>query len=152
MGRLSLGDCRAGERSGRHFLTAANPDRDTLVALDFERDDGNQMTLDGAREFLGPISDKLNRKAVLYSGETAKTALGNSNDSFFGSHRLWLAQYGNSPSVQRSWQTYWLWQYTDGSAGPGRKAVPGITGDRMHRLDCDFFPGSADDLKAQWAS
>jgi lysozyme len=134
-----------------NFLQWAKPDKDTLVALDFERDDGNQMTLDGAREFLGLISDKLNRKAVLYSGDTVKTALGKKNDPFFGSHRLWLAQYGSSPSVQRSWKNYWLWQYTDGSLGPGRKAVPGLSGDRMHRLDCDFFPGTGGDLQAQWA-
>jgi GH25 family lysozyme M1 (1,4-beta-N-acetylmuramidase) len=134
-----------------NFLKTAKPDKDTLVALDYERDDGNQMTLDGAREFLGLISDRLNRKAVLYSGDTAKTALGKKSDSFFGSHRLWLAQYGNSPSVQRSWKNFWLWQYTDGAIGPGRKTVPGIPGDRQNRLDCDHFSGSADDLKAQWA-
>jgi len=135
-----------------NFLALAKPDKDTLVALDFERDDGNQMTLDGAREFLGLISDKLKRKAVLYSGDTAKAALGKKSDSFFGSHRLWLAQYGSSPTVQRSWKNYWLWQYTDGTLGPGRKTVPGIPGDRMNRLDCDYFPGTAEELKAQWAS
>jgi len=135
-----------------NFLDWADPDQHTLVALDFERDDGNQMTLDGARQFLDLINTKLNRKAVLYSGDTAKTALGKKNDSFFGSHRLWLAQYGNSPSVQRSWKTYWLWQYTDGSVGPGRKTVPGLPGDRMGRLDCNYFASSTDDLRTQWAS
>jgi GH25 family lysozyme M1 (1,4-beta-N-acetylmuramidase) len=98
------------------------------------------------------ISQKLNRKAVLYSGDTVKSALGKKNDAFFGSHRLWLAQYGNSPVVQRSWKSFWLWQYTDGSTGPGRKTVPGLPGDRMGRLDCNFFSGSPADLKAQWAS
>jgi GH25 family lysozyme M1 (1,4-beta-N-acetylmuramidase) len=134
-----------------NFLKWADPDKNTLVALDYELDVGNQMTLDGAREFLGLINDKLKRKAVLYSGDTVKTALGKKNDSFFGSHRLWLAQYGNTPVVQRSWKTYWLWQYTDGAKGPGRKTVPGIPGDRLNRLDCDHFAGSIDDLKAQWA-
>ncbi|HEV7407980.1 MAG TPA: GH25 family lysozyme [Bradyrhizobium sp.] len=135
-----------------NFLTAADPDEDTLVALDFERDVDNQMTLQGAREFLGMISDKLHRKAVLYSGDTAKSALGTRIDPFFGSHRLWLAQYGNHPSVQGSWQNFWLWQYTDGTLGPGRKTVPGIPGDRSNRLDCDYFAGTEADLKAQWAS
>jgi GH25 family lysozyme M1 (1,4-beta-N-acetylmuramidase) len=135
-----------------NFLNWAKPGKDTLLALDYERDAGNQMTLDGAREFLGLINDKLGRKAILYSGDVAKTALGKRNDPFFGSHRLWLAQYGNNPVAQRSWKTYWLWQYTDGNIGPGRKTVPGIPGNRQNCLDCDFFPGSADDLKAQWAS
>jgi hypothetical protein len=136
-----------------HFLKLVEPDKykDTLLALDYERDVGNQMTLDGAREFLGLINDKTKRKAVLYSGDTAKAALGEENDTFFGSHRLWLAQYGSSPVVQRSWKAYWLWQYADGSAGPGRTTVPGIPGDRLNRLNCDYFAGSDDDLKAQWA-
>ncbi|MGV7214901.1 GH25 family lysozyme [Bradyrhizobium sp. UFLA05-112] len=134
-----------------NFLDWADPDKDTLVALDFERDDGNQMTLEGAREFLELVNNELGRKAVLYSGDTLKTALGNRSEPFFGSHRLWLAQYGNHLTVQRSWQTYWLWQYTDGEKGPGRKTVPGIPGDRRKRLDCDQFAGSVDDLKAQWA-
>jgi lysozyme len=137
-----------------NFLKIANPDANTLVALDYETDVGNQMTLDGAREFLGLINNKLNRKAVLYSGNVAKEALvGQKNDPFFGSHRLWLAQYGIAPSAQKSWKTYWLWQYTDGSAHtPGCKTVPGIPGDRANQLDCNHFVGAADDLKAQWAS
>lgn len=134
-----------------NFLAWADPDKDTLVALDYERDDGNQMTLDGAREFLQLVNDRLKRKAVLYSGDTVKSALGKKSDAFFGSHRLWLAQYGNNPSVHRSWKSYWLWQYTDGEKGPGRKTVPGIPGDRLNRLDCDHFPSSLEDLKAQWA-
>ncbi len=135
-----------------NFLKKADPDKDTLLALDYERDVGNQMTLDGAREFLSLINEKVGRKAILYSGDVVKTALGRKNDSFFGSHRLWLAQYGSHPVVQRSWKTYWLWQYTDGNIGPGRKTVPGIPGNRQNFLDCDFYPGSFDDLKAQWAS
>jgi len=115
-----------------NFLTVAKPDKDTLVALDYERTPGNQMTLDGAREFLSLVNDKLGRKAVLYSGDVAKSALGTKKDAFFGGHRLWLAQYGDRPQVQRSWKNYWLWQYTDGNVGPGRKTVPGIPGNRQN--------------------
>jgi lysozyme len=135
-----------------NFLSKADPDKDTLLALDFERDVGNQMTLEGAREFLSLINERVGRKAILYSGDVVKSGLGKKKDPFFGSHRLWLAQYGSTPVVQPSWKTYWLWQYTDGNIGPGRKTVPGIPGNRQNFLDCDFFAGSADDLKAQWAS
>lgn len=136
----------------KNFLDAAKPDATTLVALDFETDAGNQMTLDGARQFLQGIQNALGRRAVLYSGSTVKEALGATKDAFFGEHRLWLAQYGDSPSVQASWDTFWLWQYTDGNVGPDPKKVPGIPGDSLGHLDCDRFVGTEALLRAQWAS
>ncbi len=135
-----------------NFLNFAKPDANTLVALDYEQDTGGQMTLDGARQFLQGIEAKLGRKAVLYSGSLIKSTLGSTKDAYFGSHRLCLAQYGNTPSVQASWSTYWLWQYTDGTAGPGPRTCPGIPGNSAGNLDCDKFQGSEAELKAQWAS
>jgi lysozyme len=71
-----------------NFLKTANPDDQTLVALDFE---DIRMTLAQARDFIGLVAQKLGRKPILYSGHLIKEKLGNKNDSFFGSHRLWLA-------------------------------------------------------------
>ena len=135
-----------------NFLTAAKPDANTLVALDFETTKGNQMTLDQARQFLTLIAQKLGRKAVIYSGNLLKESLGNQKDAFFGSHRLWLAQYGDTPVVQKSWSKFWLWQYTDGIAGPEKRTVDGIPGNEKGQLDCDFYAGTAAQLKAEWAS
>jgi hypothetical protein len=90
---------------------------------------------------------------VIYGGSLLKEMLGSKKDPFFGGHRLWLAQYGNHPTVQASWERFWLWQYTDGSAdGPGPKTVPGIPGDSKDQLDCDHFLGSAAQLASDWAS
>jgi GH25 family lysozyme M1 (1,4-beta-N-acetylmuramidase) len=135
-----------------NFLGAARPDADTLVALDFERDVGNQMSLQGARDFLAEIQERLGRRAVLYSGSTIKGALGQSKDPFFGQHRLWLAQYGPVAKVQSSWDGYWLWQHTDGSVGPGPRHAPGIPGNANGELDCNRFHGSPEQLAAEWAS
>jgi GH25 family lysozyme M1 (1,4-beta-N-acetylmuramidase) len=135
-----------------NFLNTAAPDSNTLLALDFEADAGNQMTLDGARQFLQGILSGLGRRAVLYSGILVKTSLGNTVDPFFGAHRLWLSQYGSQPKVQASWNSYWLWQYTDGTAGPGPYTAPGIPGDAAGHLDCNHFMGSAAQLAQQWAS
>lgn len=135
-----------------NFLAFAQPDKHTLVALDYEQDAGNQMTLDGARQFLQGIEAKLGRKAVLYSGSLIKSELGSTKDAYFGSHRLWLAQYGSVPSVQASWSNYWLWQYTDGTAGPGPRSCPGIPGNSTGNLDCNGFTGDPAHLAAQWAS
>jgi GH25 family lysozyme M1 (1,4-beta-N-acetylmuramidase) len=130
-----------------NFLRVAKPDDTTLVALDFEDDPGNQMTLQGARDFLTQIETRLGRRAVIYSGHTLKGALGNAKDPFFGQHRLWLAQYGPTPVPQASWAKHWLWQYSAGQA-----QVPGIPGNANGELDCNRFHGQPDQLAAEWAS
>lgn len=135
-----------------NFLQWAEPDKNTLVALDYERTGGNQMTLDDARDFLTILGTSLNRKPVIYGGDLLKDDLGNKKDLFFGSHRLWLAQYGNHPVVQVSWDQFWLWQYTDGESGPDPKTVPGIPGDSKGRLDCDHYVGASSQLADDWAS
>ena len=98
------------------------------------------------------LGEKLGRKPVLYGGGLLKGVLGSRKDQFFGSHRLWLAQYGDHPAVQPSWSNFWLWQYTDGEDGPDMKTVTGIPGDSRGRLDCDHYPGSPERLAAEWAS
>jgi lysozyme len=146
----------------KNFLGAAEPDENTLVALDYEplvvkdRKTGEKidktMTLDQARDFMSRIAKQLGRKPILYSGHLIKDQLGNSIDPFFGSHRLWLAQYGPVPRVQKSWKKQWLWQYTDGEVGPDPKQVPGIPGDPKGRVDCDSYEGTEQQLKDEWAS
>ena len=136
----------------KNFLSWANPDASTLVALDWEPTPGTQMTPEIAREFLTLLQQKLGRNAVIYSGHTAKEYLGDRPDAFFGAHRLWLAQYGTHASVQSSWKNYWLWQYSDGEHGPHPSAIPGIAGDSKGRVDCNAYGGSPADLAAQWAS
>lgn len=130
-----------------NFLDWAAPDEDTLVALDFERDSGSQMTLDIAREFLDLLHQKLGRRAVIYSGNLIKEQLGSRIDTFFGEHRLWLAQYGPVAKVQRSWSTYWLWQYAERVA-----SIPGLPGNAVGAIDLDHFAGTEQDLATQWAS
>jgi GH25 family lysozyme M1 (1,4-beta-N-acetylmuramidase) len=110
------------------------------------------MDLAHAHDFLDILNHRLGRRAVLYSGETVKSSLGDRKDAFFGHHRLWLAQYGPTPQVQASWKRYWLWQYTNGSDGPGPKTVPGISGDANGELDCDHYAGSEAALRQEWAA
>ncbi|HZZ66647.1 MAG TPA: glycoside hydrolase family 25 protein [Phenylobacterium sp.] len=135
-----------------NFLAVAQPNAQTLVALDYEATPGDQMTLDLARGFSDGVFAALGRRPVIYGGILLKTDLGATVDAFFGSHRLWLAQYGPAPAVQASWQTFWLWQYTDGTSGPGCQAVTGVPGNAAGDLDCDYFQGATADLTAQWAS
>jgi hypothetical protein len=77
------------------------------------------MTLEQAKLFLELIGREIgDHRCVVYSGNVAKEALGDLRDAYMGEHRLWLAQYGSRPVVQRSWEKYWLWQYSDGNVGP----------------------------------
>jgi lysozyme len=135
-----------------NFMDWARPDASTLVALDFETSVGDQMTRDGMRAYCEQMFAKLGRRVVIYGGDVLKSALGPTPDPFYRDHRLWLAQYGNTPVAPASWSSFWLWQYTDGVSGPGLKTVPGIPGDANNHLDCDYFAGTDADLAAQWAS
>lgn len=123
-----------------NFFSHAEPDSDTLMALDFEDNPASQMTLAEARLFLQLADSALGRKLVLYSGNRAKDLLGNTVDTFLGSHRLWLPQYGPVAKVQLSWTKYWLWQYSE----TGRLA--GTDG----AIDLNAYSGS--DLATEWAS
>ena len=124
-----------------NFLSHAQPDANTLLALDFEDNPHTQMTLEQARSWLRLVEGQVGRPAVIYSGNRIKDLLGARVDPAFSSSRLWLAQYGPRAVVQASWGTQWLWQYSE----TGR--LPGTDG----AIDLNFFGGSAEDLAQQWA-
>ena len=133
-----------------HFLAVAEPDAQTLVALDWE--DVPHLGAPGAdqaRAFLERIEDRLGRKAVIYSGNVAKEAI-KDKDSYFGSHRLWLCQYGPAWRVQQSWTVPWLWQNNGDNYGPGPHEIPGLKG--LCDNNCLVEPMTEADLLAQWAS
>ena len=126
----------------KHFLDTAKPDGQTLMALDHEPNNGDELDLDGAQAFLESARDQLGRKLVLYSGNLIKEQLGDDDNEFFGSHRLWLAQYGPVPRPQASWDKPWLWQYSE------HGVVPGASGS----LDLNSYSFPDEQLKAEWAS
>ncbi|MCC6780461.1 MAG: glycoside hydrolase family 25 protein [Hyphomicrobiales bacterium] len=127
------------------FLRVAQPDDQTLLALDYEVD---AVSLDQAREFIEQVERKVGCSVVVYSGSTIKEKLGDRVDPWWGARRLWLAQYSSHPVVQRSWSNYWLWQYTGDGAGPPPHQVPGIEIDGG--LDINHWDGSDDELRMQW--
>jgi lysozyme len=144
-----------------HFLTVSEPDADTLVALDWEdvphspSKTGVNALMSGAppasaaRVFLERIEDRLGRKAVIYSGNVAKEQIKGA-DAYFGSHRLWLCQYGPAWRVQQSWQRPWLWQNNGDNDGPGPHEIPGLKGLCDNNTIVD--PMTVADLLAQWAA
>ena len=110
-----------GIKEADFFLNVAEPDKDLVLALDWENT-AHTPNAKQARAFLERIEEKLGRKAVIYSGNVAKEKI-IGKDTFFGSHLLWLAQYANHWKVQESWTKPWLWQY---GSEITKTRVPGI--------------------------
>lgn len=122
------------------FFSHAEPDVNTLMALDFEDNPHSQMTLFQAKQFLDLADAKLGRKLVLYSGNRIKDLLGAHADPFLGSHRLWLPQYGPIAKTQASWVSPWLWQYSESGKLPGTAGA----------IDLNLYTGT--NLAQEWAS
>jgi lysozyme len=135
-----------------NFLRFAAPDPDELFCLDWEDNSGNTMSKDNAKTWITEVETALNRpdECVIYSGNTAKEALGDTADPFFGDRRLWLCHYtSGTPTWQKSWDNYWLWQFTDGQIGPKPHEIDGIGPCDINSFDRD---GGAEELIRTWAS
>lgn len=138
-----------GKAEADFFLSVAQPDKNTLVCLDWENVGGGSPTANQARAFLERIEEKLGRKAVIYSGNVAKERIVG-KDVYFSTHKLWLCQYGLKWKVQQSWQYPWLWQNNGDAFGPGPHNIPGIKDNCDN--NCIVEPMTAERLKNEWAS
>jgi GH25 family lysozyme M1 (1,4-beta-N-acetylmuramidase) len=149
-GAYHFGDASDVKLQVANFLGWAQIDGESLFALDFESNGSNTMSIDQARDWIEQVEDGLGREGqtVIYGGDLIKEELGNRADEFFGSRRLWLAQYGNEAVVQCSWDSYWLWQYSGDGMGPEPHTVDGINGD----CDCNYYSGSVEQLVSEWAT
>jgi len=132
------------------FIETADPDPQTLMALDHE--DAN-VRLANARSFIEAAEAVLGRKLVLYSGFLIKEQIvkATAEDiAFFAGRRLWLCHYtppGQSPTWPKPWDKPWLWQFTGDGYGPQPHAVPGV----QDSMDVNSFDGTDDELAAAWA-
>jgi GH25 family lysozyme M1 (1,4-beta-N-acetylmuramidase) len=150
-GAYHFGDASDVDAQVANFLGYAEIDADTLFCLDFEDDGDNTMSLSQAHDFICGVEDGLSRpgECVLYSGNLIKECLGDRPDDFWGSRRLWLAQYSSTPSWPAAWDSFWLWQYTDGADGPKPHTVDGCD---AGGIDCNSYDGDPEQLAAEWAS
>jgi len=135
-----------------NYLRFACPDPDELFCLDWEDNPsgGGKMTLANVKTWISAVEGALNRpnQCVLYGGNTIKEALGSEVDEFLFSRRLWLCQYGSTPTWPPTWDSYWLWQFTDGEVGPTPHSVDGIGPCDINSYD----RGPEEQLIAEWAS
>jgi lysozyme len=134
-----------------HFLTIAQPDEKTLITLDFEAnplDAANSMSLDQADMFIQHIRTKTGRFPVFYTGAWyINPFLKVTTTSLAAQCPLWIAAYASKPPVPRLWETWTLWQYTDGTVGNEPRKTAGIV-----KADRNLFNGSEADLRAWWGT
>src|SRR5215471_5440604 len=136
----------------RNFMNFACPDPDELFCLDWEDNPSGsgKMSISQAKDWITQVETALGRpnECVVYGGNTIKEAIGDSSDDFFAARRLWLCQYGSTPSwPENTWDSYWLWQFTDGVYGPTPHSIDGVG-----PCDINSYKGSAIQLAAEWAS
>jgi lysozyme len=152
-GAYHFGDGSDVQAQVNNFVQTAQIDEASLFALDFEDYSGNTMSLASAQAWIIGVEAQLGRanQCVLYSGNLIKEKLDGapaSQQKFFGQRRLWLAQYGSTPSWPDCWESFWLWQYSGDGTGPSPHTVDGISGD----CDCNSYDGTPQELAAEWAS
>jgi lysozyme len=147
-GAYAFGTGADGVEQAQHFLDIVQPNGQTLLALDFEANaQGPSMNLEEARSFVTHVKEATGNWPVLYSGYYIKQLLGSNLDPVLGQCPLWLSQYGPTAVVPVNWQTWTLWQYTDGAAGPEPHDVPGAG-----RCDRNYYNGETTDLQANWGN
>lgn len=129
-----------------HFIQTVEPRVYDLLVLDFERNpSGTSMSLQQAEQFVSEVQSRTGRWPGLYSGNYIKELLGEAHNAVLAQCWFWLSEYGPTARVPTNWNTWTMWQYTDGTIGPEPHGVPGIG-----NCDRDTFNGSEDQLKKLW--
>lgn len=141
-----------------HFFDVAQPDGQTLMALDFEDNRASQMTLANAVAFLQLADQKLGRPLWVYSGNRIKELIVNASDEVrqvFGQRHFWLCEYG---AVARMvdvnghplpWSSYTLWQFSGDSVGPLPHTIPGML---TKGIDLNTYSGTREQIAEEWVS
>jgi lysozyme len=127
-GAYHFGTGDDGGAQADFFLQTVQPAAGDLLVLDFEENlpHGPTMTLDQARDFVARVQAVTGRWPGLYGGHYLKESLGAQDDPVLSSCWLWLSQYGPYAVIPSAWDSWTMWQYTDGSVGPEPHPVDGI--------------------------
>lgn len=147
-GAYHFGNGDDGVSQADFFLKTVQPNEQTILVLDFESNTaGSTMSLQDARDFVTHIQVITGIWPGLYGGSYLKEQLGSQADPILQNCWLWLAQYGPTAVLPPGWQTWTLWQYTDGHLVPEPNPIPHIS-----PCDRDFFIDTQDVLQAKWVT
>jgi lysozyme len=126
----------------QNFVQTAQPVAGDLVALDYEENSGDQMTLQQAEEFVTQLEAQFGYLPLIYGSDLLTAATPTSPLAACG---LWIAAYENvaQPALPPSFSSYKLWQFTDGTS-PTPLPTAASTVDR------DRYDGTQEQLVAAW--
>jgi lysozyme len=146
-GAYHFGTGADGMAQANFFLKNAQPTPSDLLVLDLEVNNmGPTMTLSEARDFVTRIHAVTGEWPGLYGGSYLKEQLNGQADPVLNNCWLWLSQYGPEAVLPPGWNSWTLWQYTDGHSGTvGPLAVQGVG-----PCDRNLFQGAAGDLESFW--
>lgn len=137
-----------------NFFAAAQPDKATLMCLDFEDNPRSNMSIGMAVDFLHHAEAKLGRKLVIYSGNRLKESIGHlapADRDYVCSHKLWLCQYGAKAVLPSGFAKFFLWQYTGDGIGQPPHGIDGISVPGGKGIDLNVYDGTRDQLASEWA-
>ena len=154
-----------GEQQAAAFLAAAQPGPATLMALDFEFNDGNPrntMELGQAEAFVQAVHQATGRLPLVYVHPAWANGVPRGRarpsepilpGSILARCELWLADYREEPEVPLAWadRGWRLWQYVanetvaDAAYGSEPRAVAGVS-----HCDRNLFAGDAPALYRFW--
>lgn len=128
-----------------NFVQTAQPAAGDLVALDYETNSGNQMTLEQAEQWVTSWQQQYGYWPMIYGSSLLTQAAQSNPSSPLANCGLWIADYtsASQPTLPSIFTTWTLWQYTDGTT-PQPLITAGATVDR------DRFNGSRKQLDRAW--
>ena len=145
----------SGAQQAAFFLDSSRPSRGTLLALDFEPNEGdpsNSMTLEQAEAFVQAVASATGRLPLVYVHPSWAKSARITPDSILARCGLWVVDYHASPTIPRAWATsgWRLWQYASdeyaGRRAHGRNSI--VQG--LDRCDRNLFNGDVAALYQFW--
>lgn len=143
-GAYHFGVCADGKSQAEHFLNIVRGSSKVLLALDIEDNNGNNITLKQAEDFVNRVHEATGRLPLIYG---SSHFLNDFDTQILKKCPLWIARWGPEPILPVGWNNWILWQYTDGYTGPEPHLVKGIG-----PCDRDIFNGTLEELKKFWLS
>ena len=147
-----------GAQQAAFFLDSSRPSRGTLLALDFEPNEGdpsNSMTLEQAEAFVQAVASATGRLPLVYVHPTwANGGARITPGSILARCGLWVVDYHESPTIPRAWATsgWRLWQYAgDESANRPAYGQTNIVQGVSH-CDRNLFNGNSVALYRFWSA